>query len=339
MRIIWLISAFCYCLLAMLSASGFYGYVIRDAHAKATSRSGGYDYLLKSYTTEYRSSEDGVSDAVKADEDGRIPRRYIYEPSLMETFSYLFWAVGLYEYDNDWAIDEFMRINECEIYTNFSADDIEWQQIRDATRTFLKNNNKDFPTRFKFTVNIKLGDYDQKRQAFRIQDDHILKNMRRFEFMAKDAYAEPCSRDSRVHNGYPRALVLELSRPLTLEHVPAEEKQAFNYIKNISEYIRRRYDPERRSRALADSLRNAYLVMKVKIFTHGQFLGLNHQKMPTVQMMGILEGFEVYEDMAMERLIFSQSYVASKQKGKLNERLKEQYELLMSKHESGGILN
>ena len=82
-------------------------------------------------------------------------------------------------------------------------------------------------------------------------------------------------------------------------------------------------------------LRTAYLVIKVKIFTYGKDLGVNNYDIPIYQMMGVLEGYDVYEDINQENLFYSQNYVTNQKKGRLDVRLKAQYEILRKKHEDG----
>jgi len=56
-------------------------------------------------------------------------------------------------------------------------------------------------------------------------------------------------------------------------------------------------------------------------------------------MLAVLEGYEIYEDMAKERLLYSRDFVSSSGKTSLNVGLKEQIAILKEKSEGKGILH
>jgi|GEM_PF-1127915 len=298
-----------------------------------------YDALLENYTDKYIQS-DNENNATKSSKGYGASKRYMYEEATVKNLSHLYWAVNLYKFEDDKAIDEFMRLNECEIYKNYSTDELEWSEIRNASRDFLRDNKRDFPTRFEFTIPLKLEDYEKKRQAFQIQDEFKIDSLRRFEVYAIDFHQHrPCTEDHKIDKGYPRVLVLEFSRPFSLTYVPMSQDMATDYTRRKMEPVNIRYAGSRRTRARILTYRDAYVILKVKIFTHGKFLAKTGYDANSVQMMGVLEGFEIYEDKNKERLLYEQNYVTSQGKGKLDEHLKAQYELLRRKHKGGGLFH
>jgi hypothetical protein len=297
-----------------------------------------FDAILKNYTNQYILSDDEHR-ATKATAESEAPRNYIYEELTVKNLSHLFWAVGLYKFDDEEAISEFMRINECEIYKNYFTDELEWQAIKDATVSFLKDNKEDFPTRFEFIMPIKLENYIDERQAFEIQDEYKFDAIRRFEVYATDFRMPPCTDDHRIEKGFPRVLVLEFSRPFSLEYIPMSKKVAVNYLNRTMARVNLRYKDRERTRARILDFRDAYLVLKIKIFTHGKFLGTTVQGVNTVQMLTVLEGFEIYDSLDKDTLFYAENYVAAQNKGKLNEHLKSQYELLQRKHKGEGLFH
>lgn len=306
--------------------------------SKAEAKQADFDAMVEGYVDTYIQSDERHR-ATRSMGQYEAPRRYIYEEPTVKNFSHLFWALGLYKSEDDEAVDEFMRINECEIYKNYNPDEIEWKEIRNATRDFLRENKEDFPSRFEFTMPIKLKDYDEERQAFEVQDAFKIESLRRFEFFASDFMAAPCSADHNIGQGYPRVLVLEFSRPFNLVHVPMQYDVAMGYMKRKMYLLTERFKPQDRTRARMYSYRDAYLFMKVKIFSYGKFLGRNKFSVNLVQMMGVLEGFEIYETPDKERLFFAQNYVTAQSKGKLDKHLKAQYELLLRKHKGEGFFH
>lgn len=310
------------------------------AYAQPLSESKNVDFMLENYKEEYLDYDKGPGASKLNDDPNKTPSRYVYELPSTAALGHLYWAVNMYKLEDDTAVDEFMRLNECEIYKNFFSDEVEWADIRDATREFLRENKEDFPTRFEFVLPLMLLDYDEKRKAFEIRDKFKINSLRRFELFASDARRlRACTRDHMLHEGYPRGIVLEFSRPFTLTHVPISEVKAYDYIKRKLEYMKNNYPERSHTKKRMYDLRTAFLILKVKIFTYGRFLGLNHYDIPLVQMMGVLEGYEIYEDRSKENIFYSQNYVTSQSKGKLDVILKPQYETLRKKTAGEGILH
>ncbi len=297
------------------------------------------EFLLNGYQDKYFNYDDGPG-AKKESSGTDISDKYIYEKPTTKALSHLMWGVGFYNLEDDLAVDEFIRINECAIHEAFSTDEFEWSKVRAATKSFIKENKREFPSRFQFVLPLKLGDYDAKRNAFEIQKDFEVVSIRRFELQATDFNESICSRDNKKNpSTYPRALVLEFSRPFTLTHVPTTEAKANIYIKNKLDLMKKYYEIAHHNKSVMYSLRNAYLVLKVKVFTHGKYLGRNQYNVSMVQMMGILEGYEIYEDIERNNLFFSQSYVKSDSVSSLNVTMQDQYEVLYARSKGAGILH
>lgn len=300
-----------------------------------------FDFMLKSYKNKYFRQDQGPGAKSRSNNPNKAPDRYVYETPTVKALSHLFWAVNMYKVEDDEAIDEFMRINECDIYRNFNADEVEWKNVRNATRDFLIENKSDFPTRFEFMLPLKLGDYNEEKKSIMIQKAFKIKTLRRFELLASDykAAKKPCVKDHNLAKGYPRAIILEFSRPFNLTSFPIEKTRALDYIKGKITLMKNKYPPKVHTKKFSYKLRDAYLLIKVKIFTYGKMLGINLQELRTVQMMGVLEGYEIYEDVGKEKLMFTQNYVARRKKGKLNDRLKSQYEIIIKRSKDRGILH
>lgn len=264
---------------------------------------------------------------------------YLYEQPTVKALSHMYWSLGLYNVSDDDAIDEFMKINECDMFQKFSGDEFEWSGIREAARNFIKNNKSEFPTRFEFMIPLKLYEYNERFGAMDVQDEYKIKSFRRFELFASDAYRTPCLRKEKLVNGYPRGIILELSRPLTIIRVPMSKQVANNYTRKINKAYKEKYRIDDRSKEKRYAMRGAYIVLKVKIFAHGDLLGRSsNTRLSMVGMMGILEGYEIYADRKKEILFYSQIYVSGKRRGKLDIKLGDQYKILEQKSRDGGLL-
>ncbi len=307
------------------------GFMAGNAHAQL-------EFMVDGYEEKYFNHDEGPGAEIPSVEGESHNSQYMYEESTIKALSYMFWALGLYKTSDDYAIDQFLQINECELYKKFFGDELEWSDIREAARDFIKANKSDFPTRFTFVLPLKLANYSVRRKAFEIQKEYKIFTARRFELYAKNANAKPCSLDTPIKKGYPRILNMEFSRPFNLTHIPMSKEVADEYIKKTMA-LYKRYDEKVRSKRLMYKLRDAFLVLRIKVFAHGRFLPLHKRGYPVVQMMGSLESYAIYSDSELTNLLYKESYVSNKKKGKLDMKLKEQYEILRERSKAGGILN
>ncbi len=273
------------------------------------------------------------------DERGGIVKQNIYEDPTNKALSLLYWAVDLYKLEDDKAIDLFVFTNECDIYKKYNNDQIEWEGVRDATRQYLAANKEDFPTSFEFEIPLLMDEYDNRKGTFLIREEFQISSVRRFEVFSSNFTAVPCIDIVSKAKIYPRAVVLEFSRPLTLIGVPMSYDVAKSYIKRKLDIARAKTyagDPHENT---VRKTRTALLVLKVKIFTHGRFLGVNHYDLDSVQMLAVLEGYDVYDDQSRERLLYSQNYVSNSSNKIIFLGLKEQIEILKEKAAGKGMLH
>ena len=116
------------------------------------------------------------------------------------------------------------------------------------------------------------------------------------------------------------------------------ENIANEYIKVRGKWFKERVEQMHQTKELLYNLRDAYLVINVKIFAHGEFMGTNMYELPVVQLMGVMEGYAIYEDEKLTNLFYEESYISNKKSGNLNNKLKEQYEVLRKMAEENGLL-
>ncbi len=302
----------------------------------------GFDYLGYldgGYKDKLRDNDQGPGAHIIGELEKLVGRSYMYEDATNRSLSHLLWAVNFYHYEDTWAIDEFMKINECSIYKNFASNDLEWEKIRTATKEFLKKNRSEFPTRFKFMLPLRIGEYDQAKSIFNLQEDYKIQALRRFEVYTTDYSAFPCIQTERVKNGYPRAMILEFSRPFSITSIPISRAGAAEYIKGKREKYKSYLSSSKVTKEGADSTRTAFLVMKVKIYTHGKQIVDPSASMKAVQMMGVLEGYEVYADQKQTELMYSETYITNKSNNKLGQKLEEQYKTLKEWSKGKGTLH
>lgn len=237
-----------------------------------------------------------------------------YADANLGNFAKTYWRFSKFEYDDDQAVDNFMKITECNLYTEYYHNEFEWNGIREATRTFLEENRKKFPDRYEFIQPIALGDYDFSEEKFMIAEEHVLNGIKSFEIASMSQSEEVCG-SNRPVDGYPRLMALELSRPIIFNEIPIEQEIAREIIsEKMSSYENLQSSQKTRERYLR--AREVYFVAKVKMFAYKPGLHTNDQGQDVAKMLGILERVEVYEDIARSNLIYQKDFRRKKKKKK-----------------------
>ncbi len=234
----------------------------------------------------------------------------VYESPTIENFSQLYWALGKLDPENDTHVDNYLMINECDIFSDYSANEFEWKQIRESARSFIKKSKGSFHLRYAVTIPIKLGEYDVEKNRFNILKDYQINGVRRFEVYADDYRRTVCNIDTnRVEGdieGYPRGLLIELSRLMVLNTLPVDPMTAEDYIEEKMRPYKGLRSSDQDLNAI-HSFRDAYIVLKVKLFAYRKETKIP-QGIKLAEVLGILEGFDVYSDKARKKLIYTEEY-------------------------------
>ena len=258
--------------------------------------------------------------AQDGDDASDIPTsQIIYEKPSVQTFSQLYWAIGRLDLENEKHVDNFMRINECDIYKDYINHEFEWTDIRESAKTYIQANKKDFPLRFEFTQKIKLTDYDLEKQAFDIFNEHQIKGIKRF-FMPAENEALPICGTSKDMTGYPRKLLVELSKPFTLEDIPMEKERANTFITKRLQRIKSLPKHQQAKVDIHDS-RYVILVMNVKLFAN-QGARYIRDEGAVAHVLGVLESFQVYADKERDDLLMERDFRNRRQEISEEQRLK-----------------
>lgn len=228
----------------------------------------------------------------------------------IESLSKLYWAISKFAKDDDVAVDNFILIHRCDVYKKYYHDEFKWQKVRDAMKKYLQENKSSFPLRYQFTVPIKLGNYDIAKSRFEVINDYKISATRRFEVTASNPEANICgidvSRSDIPFEGYPSGMIVELSRPVDIKVLPVDKDTARQYVDRITKKLHDiggdpRYEKYR------EGLRDAYVILKVKIFAYRQTREVL-QGPRMAEVMGVLERMEIYGDPERKMLLFFEDY-------------------------------
>jgi hypothetical protein len=227
------------------------------------------------------------------------------EPKI-QNLSKLYWSLGMFNLEDPAAINNYLMINECQIYNDFYHNDFEWRKISEETRRYIKKNRPSFPRRFYFTRYIELGRYNFDTEAFFVVSDEVREGSRRYEMRYATTLHEVCGYSGAIP-GYPKNMNITLSRPFRMKYVPVPKGRAQDYI------IRTRYNYENKTQHVNDKIsarrrdlysRPAYIRFRLRVM---KFLEYEHNALgrDVASVFAILEGYDVCEDTKCENILFT----------------------------------
>jgi hypothetical protein len=251
-------------------------------------------------------------------------KTHLYQRPTIAKLSQLYWALGKFQLDNDISVDNYLRINECDIYKDYHHNEFEWKNIRESGRKFLADNKKKFSLRFEYVQPLRFSEYDMQKKEFNVWDQYIVDGARSFEILAKDINDGSCGSGDRDIPGYPRGLNIELSRPFTLKSVPVPEELARKYILTKSDFFKS-LKPEQQTQDAMYASRDAYVVMQVKIFAYNDDFKTRENYLLS-KVLAVLESYEVYADRDLNQLIYSENTNKKKERSQKEVELKKKYQ-------------
>lgn len=224
-----------------------------------------------------------------------------YVKGTLQNLSKLYWRLKVFDDGDNRAIDNFMFINECEIYQDHINDDFEWREIREAAKKMLKKDSKNFSQKFQFILPVHLGKYDIERKGFPLVDNTDFINSRRMEVIGNSLQYEICGKQGEIKD-YPRNIMMIFKKSFTYDFAEVDEHVAQAYllkkqreIKNLPIEIRqRRYE------------RTAYVRLRVSFNQYqGNVKGRNLTILSILH--GELEGVDLFEDPYGKQLMSSKT--------------------------------
>ncbi len=247
-----------------------------------------------------------------------------YSKPSLGNLSKLYWALDKFKVSNSQAIDDYMRINECDVFRDYYFNEFEWRGIREKTRDFLDQNKETFSKRFEFVQPLSLGEYDFSKLGFHVIEEHKVAPTKRFQIYASDYGSEYCRINEHLRD-YPQMLMIELNRPLSIDFIPVEEERARRL---VAEKIKRFKEAREQvqSKALLYQFRDAVFVMNVRFFSMaGEDVRVG-QDGTAAQLMAILEGVEVYTNPSRNELLYSLDFRRKKAHSPMIEEMRKRYE-------------
>jgi len=229
-----------------------------------------------------------------------------YYDASFKNMSQTYWRLSKFDIKDDVAVDNFMKINECDLYNEFRHNEFEWKSVREAGRKYLTDNKKSFPFRYEYSQAISLDEYDFEKGGFYVAKEHAYDAVKRIEFATDALYQDVCE-DKYPVLGYPKAIALELTRPFNLSFVKIHPNRAKAL---ITEKMKRYENMEAIHKTRENYLKNreVFLFMKVKMFVYKPEDKSSGQGYYLANILGTLEGFEIYADKERTQLLYEVNY-------------------------------
>lgn len=243
--------------------------------------------------------------------------RYIYEKPTRQKFSRLYWALGIPDLKNDVHVDNYLMINECDIYRDYYHNEFEWKEVRESARKFITENKTRFPLRFEVMQPLRFGEYHLDTKRFDILPEFQMTETTRLEVFPVDYDKSICidDRTNRVEKleGYPIGVIANLNRPLNLISIPTSEALSRQYINQKMQAFKK-LPIEQQTQKNLYALRDGYISFKIKFFSFKSQAQDNTSGFIMAEIMGVLEGVEVYADKEKKILLWSQDFSRRKHK-------------------------
>lgn len=250
-----------------------------------------------------------VADDPLIGDDGKLkPVVDEYVPMTIENLSKMYWAVALPNIDSDDDVDNYLLINECEMYTKFYHNDFEWQEIRRVTRDYIQKNIAKFPQTFEVIMPIYLDRYDIGAERFLIEPESQFVNVSRLDTRYNNVSDDICGVKSTIEN-YPRNLVLNFNLPFNLRDIPVKPEVAEFYMQESL----RQYEGLPNKLKIMTYERVAFVRLKVTMLQFKEFARVGNGPLKGV-FFARVEGYDIFADQNKRLLMYSESF--SNGKGK-----------------------
>ena len=215
-----------------------------------------------------------------------------------QSLSQLYWKLQVFDSGDNRAIDNYMLINECQIYQDNVNNDFEWNFIREAAKQSIKQKREGFTTKFEYFVPVHLSRYDTERRGFFLVNNTGYENVRRMEVNSFVRTDEICGKKGEIKD-YPFGVLFILQRPFSFVFAEVDEHVAQAYILRKQEEIIKLPIEIRQSRYE----RTAYLRFRVNVTEYQGNVRGDDQVLSV--LMTELDGIDLFEDANGQRLLSS----------------------------------
>lgn len=247
------------------------------------------------------ASEQGdISGRVLAPRDSSHKLVDDYVPATIENLSKLYWALGVFDWADVLAVDQYMMINECPLYRRYYRDDFALKELRDVMRESIRMNIPQFPRKLEVILRIGLERYNHGTERFQLSPATQFIGSKRVEFSGS-SFSALCGQTNVTYN-YPSNFIVNLQQPFTLTDISVTTDVAKAYIERIQE---RTPNPSTDDLRVSSLGRTAFLRLKISVSQFKEYsIGFNNERL--VSFLGTIDGYEVFADENQEMLLYNE---------------------------------
>ncbi len=227
----------------------------------------------------------------------------IYHKPTFENLSKLYWALAKFDLSDEQALDNFLKINECDLYKTYYSDDIEWHKVRQSMREYIEKNIADFPVRYEVATPFFVSRYDPVNKRFDVDNSLVKINGVRNTESYYNTSKMTCEGHEGEIEGYPRNLAFSLNMPIELPFIHMEPELAALYLEEAKKVFEGTMSQGAQNQKYQ---RGMFLKMKVRVSSFMKEISTMDGSKALVQ--AVLEGIEVYADPELEKLIYYRDY-------------------------------
>ena len=218
-----------------------------------------------------------------------------YVPSNHDILSHLVWRYKYFPVDDDEAIDEFIAITNCQLYSDYYDNDFLWQRIREGYRRDLRYYAGTYPERYEFVSAIQLGKYDFRQSAFELDERSKLSNAGMLTIATNDSSIFSCQ-GKRYLDKYPYAYTMVAENPFSVDFIPVAPSEAKELVQRLESY---RYKNKNNKRLVIMRIR-------AKLSSLERFEGNGVYSRGVFK--GQLDEVAIFESPKMEKLIWKKTF-------------------------------
>jgi hypothetical protein len=232
-----------------------------------------------------------------ANEDEDELRALNYIPVDYLSFSRLMWKYRIYDFMDEDMVNEYLKIQNCDLYKQYSNNDFLWQGILNASQRELDYFASTFPDRFEVYAYIPIERYDFERSAFPIADDYRLHNAGAITIGVENITGFNNCVDVEIFGLFPNNIKFLPENKFSLTHIPAPPNEAEEILSRISQHRYRNTD---------DNFRVLPIRFRIKINDVDDFS--DKRISSRIIYKGELDEIAVFEDPARENLIWKKQF-------------------------------
>ena len=211
-----------------------------------------------------------------------------YYPVNYKNIAKTYWFLSIWDVNNDKAVDEFVRLNDCSVYETYYSNDFQWQNIRKAVREEIMREKTSYPFRYEVVAPVQLDRYDFDSKMFMFTEKSALTNVTALELLGRSSYKPYCGLKNPAYH-YPGYVFITFKEPLNINGVPLPQNQANALLKRLQ----------------TSGNRSRTVFVKTKFRMSGLEDFKERAISNVITLKAVVEGIDIYEDPDATKLIYS----------------------------------